>query len=148
MAVVVTDLLLRLALLAGLVVLAVAAGLVVRRVNGRTKGVRGGTRLSPAEVGRALGERATFLQFSSPACTSCRSARRVLGDLAARTPGLAHVEIDATQHLDLARRLAILRTPTVIVLDGRGTVVRRLSGAPTPAQAREAVEGLADRPAA
>ena len=142
----VTDLLLRLAVLGGLVLLAVAAGLLLRRMSGRARVARGG-RLSDADVGRPLGSAATFLQFSAPACTQCRHARRVLGDLAARTPGLAHVELDATERLDLARAHSILRTPTVLVLDGRGAVVRRLSGAPTAAQARAALDGLV-RPAA
>jgi hypothetical protein len=44
--------------------------------------------------------------------------------------GVRHVEIDAEAHLDLVRRLNIVRTPTVLVLDGDGRIVRRASGAP------------------
>jgi hypothetical protein len=44
--------------------------------------------------------------------------------------GITHVEIDAEAHLDLVRRLAILKTPTVLVLDADGAVVRRAAGQP------------------
>ena len=44
--------------------------------------------------------------------------------------GVAHVEIDAESHLDLVRRLDIMRTPTVLILDAGGRIVQRASGAP------------------
>ncbi|MFI2373767.1 thioredoxin family protein [Streptomyces sp. NPDC018964] len=77
-----------------------------------------------------LGERATLVQFSSAFCAPCRATRRVLAEVAALVPGVAHVEIDAEAHLDLVRRLEIVRTPTVLVLDAAGRVVRRASGQP------------------
>lgn len=43
---------------------------------------------------------------------------------------VAHVEVDAESHLDLVRRLNILRTPTVLVVDARGVVLSRASGLP------------------
>src|SRR4051794_41196291 len=80
-----------------------------------------------------LGERATLLQFSSAFCAPCRVTRRVLAEVADVVPGVAHIEVDAEQHLDLVRRLGILRTPTTLVLDGHGAEVSRASGAPTKA---------------
>ena len=47
--------------------------------------------------------------------------------------GVTHVEIDAEAHLDLVRRMKVLRTPTVLVLDPHGRVVRRATGAPRKA---------------
>jgi thiol-disulfide isomerase/thioredoxin len=81
-----------------------------------------------------LGERATLLQFSSAFCAPCRAARRILGDVAATTPGVAHIEVDAEHHLDVVRRLGILRTPTTLVLSGQGVEVTRATGAPTRQQ--------------
>lgn len=86
-----------------------------------------------------LGERATLLQFSSAFCAPCRAARRVLGDVAASTPGVAHIEVDAEHHLDVVRRLGILRTPTTLVLSGQGTEVTRAAGAPTRQQVLSAL---------
>ena len=82
----------------------------------------------------ALGERATLLQFSSAFCAPCRATRRILSDVAEAHPGIAHIEVDVEQHLDVVRRLDILRTPTTIVLDAEGRELGRASGAPTKAQ--------------
>ena len=88
-----------------------------------------------------LGERATLLQFSSAFCAPCRATRRVLADVAATVPGVAHVEIDAEQHLDLVRRVGVLRTPTTLVLDASGREVARAAGAPRTEQVLAAVAG-------
>lgn len=87
-------------------------------------------RLTVEDVGSPLGERATLVQFSTAFCQPCRATRRVLSDVAGLVDGVAHVEIDAESRLDLVRRLDILRTPTVLVLDADGRVVRRASGQP------------------
>lgn len=81
-------------------------------------------------LGHDLGERATLLQFSSAFCAPCRATRRVLGEVAGIVPGVAHIEIDAEHHLELVRRLGIVRTPTTLVLDAHGREVSRASGAP------------------
>jgi hypothetical protein len=68
--------------------------------------------------------------------------RGVLGTIAEADDGVRHVEIDAEQRLDLVRRLNVLRTPTVFVLDERGRVVNRVSGTPRAADMRAAVEAV------
>ncbi|WP_231591399.1 TlpA family protein disulfide reductase [Saccharothrix sp. ST-888] len=87
-------------------------------------------RLSSDELGQELGERATLVQFSTAFCQPCRATRRVLAEIAGMVAGVAHVEIDAEERLELVRRLEILRTPTVLVLDAGGAVVRRAAGQP------------------
>jgi thiol-disulfide isomerase/thioredoxin len=119
------------------VVLAVASafGVLNRRRSGRVR-VRvrdGGKRLGAAELGEDLGERATLVQFSSAFCAPCRATRRVLGEVAGMVPGVRHVEIDAEDRLALVRELDILKTPTVLVLDADGHVVRRATGLPRKA---------------
>lgn len=81
-----------------------------------------------------LGERATLLQFSTAFCAPCRATRRTLAEVAAVVPGVVHVEIDAEHHLDLVRRLQVLRTPTTLVLDSEGREVTRAAGAPRKEQ--------------
>ncbi|MEU2598259.1 thioredoxin family protein [Streptomyces hirsutus] len=106
----------------------------LRRSGGvRVRGRDDGKRLRAEELGADLGERATLVQFSSAFCAPCRATRRVLGEVAGLVPGVAHVEIDAEAHLDLVRRLGILKTPTVLVLDADGGVVRRATGQPRKA---------------
>jgi thiol-disulfide isomerase/thioredoxin len=92
-----------------------------------------GPRVTPGQLGRPLGERATLLQFSSAFCAPCRATRVILADVAGRAEGVAHVEIDAESHLDLVRELGVLRTPTVFVLAADGRIVRRASGQPRKA---------------
>jgi len=84
-----------------------------------------------AGLDHPLGERATLLQFSSAFCAPCRATRRVLAEVAELVPGVAHVELDAEQHLELVRRVGIVRTPTTLVLDAQGHEVSRAAGAPS-----------------
>ncbi|NUR10179.1 MAG: thioredoxin family protein [Nocardioidaceae bacterium] len=86
------------------------------------------------------GERATLLQFSSAFCAPCRATRRVLDEVASVVPGVAHVEVDAEHHLDVVRRLGIVRTPTTLVLGADGREVSRATGAPTRADVLVALE--------
>ncbi|MFC0598560.1 TlpA family protein disulfide reductase [Streptomyces palmae] len=81
-------------------------------------------------MGAPLGRRATLLQFSTAFCQPCRATRRTLAEVAGMVDGVAHVEIDAEARLDLVRELGIARTPTVLVLDAAGRVVRRAGGQP------------------
>ena len=93
--------------------------------------------LDGADIEHELGERATLLQFSSAFCAPCRATRRVLSDVAGSAPGVVHLEVDAEGHLDLVRRLGVLRTPTTLVLDASGREVARAAGAPRPEQVRQ-----------
>ena len=116
-------------------VLASAYGVLQRRRGGRVR-VRGrddGKRLGAGDLGGDLGDRATLVQFSSAFCAPCRATRRVLGEVADLVPGVRHIEIDAEHNLALVRALDILKTPTVLVLDADGRVIRRATGQPRKA---------------
>jgi len=135
--------------LAAALAIALIGGGTWRRRNGRMHGPRAvrlsvdtrrGVELTNAEpasdvltsgqLGHALGDKATLVQFSSAFCAPCRATRRILADVASMTVGVAHVEIDAESRLDLVRDLNVLRTPTVLVLASDGRIVRRGSGQP------------------
>ncbi len=77
-----------------------------------------------------LGQQATLVQFSSAFCAPCRTTRVVLADVAERYDGVAHLEIDAEEHLALVRALDIRRTPTTLILDADGNELTRAAGAP------------------
>ncbi|WP_326726293.1 MULTISPECIES: thioredoxin family protein [unclassified Streptomyces] len=117
------------------IALSSAYGVLHRRRSGRVRvrGRDGGKLLGAAELGEGLGERATLVQFSSAFCAPCRATRRVLTEVAEMVPGVSHVEIDAEDRLDLVRELDILKTPTVLVLDAAGRIVRRATGQPRKA---------------
>jgi thiol-disulfide isomerase/thioredoxin len=134
--------------LGGLVVLAVvlaaasAAGLVLRTRQGRFTPVQAtplsrtvaddpGLRpssLSPADLGAPLGARATLVQFSTEVCAYCPATRKLLTEVAGDRDGVAFVEIDAADRMDLTRRLHVLSTPTVLLLDAAGGIASRSSG--------------------
>jgi thiol-disulfide isomerase/thioredoxin len=142
-------------------VLAVASAgaLALRRRDGRLTGARrtgllgtgsgsGPRPLTGTELGQPLGSRATLLQFSSSFCAPCRAARQLLADVAARDAGVAHVEIDVADRLDLVRLLDVRRTPTVFVLGPQGQVTRRASGLPRRDDVLAAVALATSGPAA
>jgi thiol-disulfide isomerase/thioredoxin len=95
-----------------------------------------GQRIDPALLAKLGVEPApaTLLQFSSAFCAPCRAVRRVSGEVADLLPGVRHVEVDAESHLDVVRALGIWRTPTLLVLDAEGRVVKRATGVPAKAQ--------------
>jgi len=125
--------------LGAVLVLATTAGFAWRRRDGRMRDARA-PRLTEAELGQPLGTRATLLQFSSAFCAPCRATRQLLADVAGRSDGVAHVEIDVAARADLVRQLDIRRTPTVFVLGPRGQIAGRASGLQ---RRSEVVEALA-----
>ncbi|GAB4012737.1 thioredoxin family protein [Nocardioides ultimimeridianus] len=86
--------------------------------------------IAAAVPGAELGERATFVQFSSAFCAPCRTTRTLLADISAHETGVTHLEVDAEQHLELVRALDVRRTPTTLVLDAYGAELTRAVGAP------------------
>jgi thioredoxin-like negative regulator of GroEL len=86
--------------------------------------------LTAADLGAPLGARGTLVQFSTEVCTYCGPTRELLTEVARDRDGLAFVEIDAAERLDLARRLRVFSTPTVLVLAADGSVAGRASGRP------------------
>ncbi len=141
--------------LAAALVAATALGLTLRRRAGRFRAGPGiqagqpspahegdaarsaaGTRpdvLTEADLGGPLGRRATLVQFSTAFCAPCRPTRQLLGQVAGMVDGVTHLEVDAAERLDLVRRLRINSTPTVLVLDPHGAIVKRAAGLPRKA---------------
>ena len=148
----------RLALVVVVLGLAVLVGYLWRSRNGRFTAVApsvlaaagadpapdeaAGGRVTPDELGAPLGAHGTFLQLSSAVCTPCRRTHAVLAAIAGERHDVSHVELDVAQHLDLVRRFDVMRTPTVLLLDGSGAVVGRMSGATDRRSALTALAAL------
>lgn len=90
----------------------------------------------------ALGDKATLVQFSSAFCSPCRATKALLTDIASKSVGIKHVEIDAESELDLVRELHIRSTPTTLILDSEGREVGRAVGAPKRDQVLSALATL------
>jgi thiol-disulfide isomerase/thioredoxin len=121
--------------LAAVLAVATLLGVVLRRRAGRFRPARPAAAptqeaLTEADLGGALGEQATLVQFSTEFCAPCRPTRQILAQLAGSLDGVRHVEIDAAERLDLVRRLRINSTPTVLVLGPDGVIAQRATGLP------------------
>jgi thiol-disulfide isomerase/thioredoxin len=129
--------------LAAALLVATVLGVVLRRRAGRFGSGSPGTSAQPgraepetltkADLGTSLGQQATLVQFSTAFCAPCRPTRQILAQVADMVDGVTHVDIDAAARLDLVRRLRISSTPTILVLDPDGAVVRRAVGLPRKA---------------
>ena len=106
------------------------------------RGGRANAVLTRSELGSELGTTGSFVQFSARTCATCPQVHRLLAELAAGEAGVVHVELMAQEHMDLVRRLAVFRTPTVLLLDGSGAVRARMSGTLTRASAFAALDAL------
>jgi len=116
--------------LIGTLVVAGAAGLILRSRSGRVRTAPVSS--LPADVRGVLDPAAavTLVQLSTTFCAPCRHTRVLLSDLASRTSGLHHAEIDLTERPELARELSVLRTPTTLAIDGSGRELLRVGGVP------------------
>jgi thiol-disulfide isomerase/thioredoxin len=121
-------------------VVATGAGLALRRRQGKFR--ESAHVLTAADLGAPLGERVTLVQFSTEFCANCPPTRRLLNAVAAEHDGVELVEVDAAARLDLARRLNVLATPTILVLGPDGAIASRASGQPRKADVLAAVSGL------
>ena len=84
----------------------------------------------------------TIVHFSAVWCGPCAGVRRVVDQVCADLPGVAHAEIDMDDNPDAARRLSVLSLPTTFVFDADGRRRYRASGIPTAADLRSALEPL------
>ena len=138
--------------LAAALVAASLLGLAMRRRAGRFRAGPGpvaGPRpdvLTEADLGGPLGQRATLVQFSTAFCAPCRPTRQILGQVAGMVDGVTHVEVDAAARLDLVRQLRINSTPTVLVLDPDGAIVKRAAGLPRKADVIAALGSVIEPP--
>ena len=103
--------------------------------------------LTEADLGGPLGPGCWLVQFSTASCAPCRPTRQILGQVAGMVDGVTHVEVDAAERLDLVRRLRINSTPTVLVLDPDGAIVKRAAGLPRKADVIAALGSVIEPPA-
>ncbi|MDG4665555.1 thioredoxin family protein [Mycobacterium sp. 236(2023)] len=84
----------------------------------------------------------TLLHFSAVWCGPCAGVRRVVDQVCADLPAVAHVEIDMDANPEAARKLSVLSLPTTFIFDAEGRQRYRASGVPTAADLRSALQTL------
>jgi thiol-disulfide isomerase/thioredoxin len=76
------------------------------------------------------GSLGTLIQFSTEYCSICPSSKKVLTEIASQSPGVEFIEIDAEKNFDFAKKLSVLATPTVLIINKFGDEIARFSGKP------------------
>ncbi|GAB7068231.1 thioredoxin family protein [Mycobacterium hodleri] len=125
-------------------VVAVAVAVVLGRLLTKRDGVLRSTDDASADVsdlGLPRGKPA-IVHFSAPWCGPCAGVRRVVDDVCAELPGVAHLEIDVDADPAAARALSVLSLPTTFIFDADGRQRYRSSGVPKAADLRSALEPL------
>jgi thiol-disulfide isomerase/thioredoxin len=84
----------------------------------------------------------TVVHFSAVWCGPCAGVRRVVDQVCADLPEVAHVEIDMDANPDAARRLSVLSLPTTFIFDADGKQRYRAAGVPKATDLRAALEPL------
>ena len=84
----------------------------------------------------------TILHFTATWCGPCAAVRRVVDQVVADLPAVAHVEIDMDQNPEAARRLSVLSLPTTLIFDADGHPRYRTTGVPKAADLRSALQPL------
>jgi thiol-disulfide isomerase/thioredoxin len=84
----------------------------------------------------------TVVHFSADWCGPCASVRRVVDQVCADLPAVAHVEIDIDANPVAAKRLSVLSLPTTFIFDADGRQRFRSAGVPKAADLRTALEPL------
>ena len=84
----------------------------------------------------------TLLHFSAQWCGPCAAVRRVVDQVCAELPGVAHVEVDMDANPQLAKGLSVLSLPTTIIFGADGRPRHRVTGVPRAADLKVALAPL------
>ena len=129
----------------GVLVAALAVAIVIGRLLAKRDGVlRSGGSTAAVEVpdlGLPAGTPA-IVHFSADWCGPCAGVRRVVDDICAELPRVAHLEIDLDANPSLARQLSVMSLPTTLIFDADGRQRYRSSGVPKAADLRSALQPL------
>jgi thiol-disulfide isomerase/thioredoxin len=132
-----------------LVITVMIAALGVAYVIGRLVTLRAGMLKAAEEASNVdtsdLGlssDGPTIVHFTATWCGPCAAVRRVVDQVCAELPSVAHVEIDMDANPEAARRLSVLSLPTTLIFDADGRPRYRATGVPRAADLRSALEPL------
>lgn len=84
----------------------------------------------------------TVVHFSADWCGPCAAVRRVVDQVCAELPDVAHVELDIDENPVAAKRLSVLSLPTTFIFDADGRQRYRTAGVPKAADLQTALQPL------
>jgi thiol-disulfide isomerase/thioredoxin len=124
--------------------LAAAVGVLINRRSGvlrEVSQVAGAYETDTTDLGLSRAG-PTIVHFSAVWCGPCASVRRVVNQVCADLPDVAHVEIDMDANPAAARRLSVLSLPTTFIFDAHGRQRYRTAGVPKATDLRSALHPL------
>ncbi|CAB4335440.1 MAG: hypothetical protein F2839_02795 [Actinobacteria bacterium] len=98
--------------------------------------------VSPQALGHELGASASFIQFSSPYCQPCKATHSLIDSLIVGLPDVAHIDLQVADHLNMVNTLHIMRTPTTVLVDGKGLIKYRSEGLPRATELQDALNRI------
>lgn len=123
---------------------AAAAGLVLNRRAGVLRHTPDQAQTPPldtSELGLST-TGPTIVHFTAVWCGPCAAVRRVIQQVCADLPQVAHVEIDMDANPTAARKLSVLSLPTTFIFDADRRQRYRSAGVPKAADLKAAVQPL------
>ena len=124
-------------LIASVLVLSSAFGLFLQFTRGKlTKKYSNEIFFDQLKIGQELGKKATILQFKTEYCSICPGVKRQINELIKNDKGISFYEIDAVERIELAKKLHVKSSPTVLFFNEAGLEEGRIIGAPKKDQLR------------
>jgi thioredoxin-like negative regulator of GroEL len=136
-----SDLVMAGAAIAAALGLAGVAGALYNRRSGVLRDIAEPAELDTAALGLST-TAPTIVHFTALWCGPCAAVRRVIDQVCADHPGVAHVEIDMDAEPGTARALSVLSLPTTFIFDAGGRQRYRSAGVPKQADLKAALEPL------
>ncbi|MFM1985890.1 MAG: hypothetical protein RIS18_107 [Actinomycetota bacterium] len=93
-------------------------------------------------IDKQQGKKATILQFKTEYCSICPGVKRQISELIKNDDGINFYEIDAVEQIDLAKKLHVKSSPTVLFFNEEGLEEGRIIGAPKKDELRNTLEKI------
>jgi len=130
-------------LITSVLVLSSAFGLFLQLTRGKlTNKYSNEISFDQLKTGHDLGKKATILQFKTEYCSICPGVKRQINELIKNDKGISFYEIDAVERIELAKKLHVKSSPTVLFFNEAGLEEGRIIGAPKKDQLRNTLEKI------
>ena len=89
-----------------------------------------------------LGKKATILQFKTEFCSVCPGVKRQINELIKHDTDIAFYEIDAIEKIELAKKLHVKSSPTILFFTEDGLEEGRIIGVPKKNEVKNTLEKI------